>query len=81
MSREEIAMKSIALLFGVSILAFAGLGRTSSTARAEVPAAIQPADDDGDDGFACASEGETCLTQGAPKCCRGYRCVGYVCKK
>ena len=75
-------MKSIALLFGVSVLAFAGLGRTSTTARAaEVPAAVQPADDEGDDGFSCADEGDECLTKGAPKCCRGFRCVGYVCKK
>ncbi len=74
-------MKSIALLFGVSILAFAGLGRTSTTARAETPAAVQAADDDDGDSMTCADEGDECLTHGAPKCCRGLRCVGYVCKK
>jgi len=40
-------------------------------------------DDDDDSGpeAACASQGDECLTHGAPKCCRGLRCVGSVCKK
>jgi hypothetical protein len=45
---------------------------------------MDPQDDDDDDGgpeAACASQGSECLTKGAPKCCRGLRCVGYVCKK
>jgi hypothetical protein len=41
----------------------------------------QEDDDDGDSEAACASLGSECLTHGAPKCCRGLRCVGSVCKK
>jgi hypothetical protein len=78
-------MKKMALLFGMTLFAFAGTTH-SSTAQPEAPmtSTMDPQDDDDDDGgpeAACASQGSECLTKGAPKCCRGLRCVGYVCKK
>jgi hypothetical protein len=42
---------------------------------------VQDDDDDGDTEAACASLGDECLTKDAPRCCRGLRCVGSVCKK
>lgn len=69
----------------MTVLAFAGTNR-SSMAQPEAPmASAMDAQDDDDDGggveAACAGQGEECLTKGAPKCCRGLRCVGYVCKR
>jgi hypothetical protein len=42
---------------------------------------VQDEDGGGDAEAACADLGDECLTKGAPRCCRGLRCVGYVCKK
>jgi len=77
-------MKKMALFFGMTLFAFVGTTR-SSTAQPESPMTstmdAQDADDDSGPEAACASQGDECLTHGAPKCCRGLRCVGSVCKK
>ena len=82
-------MKKLALLWGLSLLVVVGATRPSTAPAAVMvePQAVTDEDqDDNDDGTpaeetVCADKGETCLSQGAPKCCKGLRCVGYVCKK
>lgn len=76
-------LRSLAFLFGVSVLAFAGVSR-SSLARADAqPETATVVDQEPEDGNAatCSDEGDDCLTKNAPKCCRGLRCVNSVCKK
>jgi hypothetical protein len=87
-------MKKLALLWGLSLCIVVGATRTSPAHTEAAPAASSimavddrtedeseddatPADDEG----VCAEKGDTCLKGDAPKCCKGLRCVGYVCKK